>query len=145
MLRLTDTNKETIRQVFDLHAKDGRLDRDGQEEIFKMIGYNITQEQLETTKSELFQKKELISFDNFCHLFRLQLNDFQQNDIKAAFRVQAKDDDKYIELTLIKKIIEENSGLNESDAFFLINQIMQYCEEGNNVNYVNLLASFDIH
>lgn len=75
MLRLTDTNKETIRQVFDLHARDNRLDREGLEEIFKMIGYNITQDQLEDVKNTLFQKKELISFDNFCHLFKLQLND----------------------------------------------------------------------
>ncbi len=110
MLKLTDTNKETIRQVFDLHAKDGRIDREGLEEIFKMIGYNITQDQLEEMKTTLFQKKDQISFDNFCHLFKLQLNDLTESDIKAAFKVLAKDDDNYIELGLIKKIIEENSG-----------------------------------
>jgi len=110
MLKLTDTNKETIRQVFDLHAKEGRIDREGLEEIFKMIGYNITQDQLEDMKTTLFQKKDQIGFDYFCNLFKLQLNDLTESDIKAAFKVLAKDDDNYIELGLIKKIIEENSG-----------------------------------
>lgn len=145
-LKLSETNKETIRQVFNLHAKDGRLNKEGLEEIFKMIGYNITQDQLEDMKNTLFSKqKELISFNDFLKLFSLQLTDLTTHDIKAAFKVLAKDNDKYIPLALIKKIIEENSGLNESDAFFLINQIMQHSNGNGEVNYVDLLNSFTIN
>ena len=64
-LRLSEVNRETIRQVYNLHAKDGRLDREGLEDIFKMIGYNITQDQLEDMKNTLFQKKEQIGFADF--------------------------------------------------------------------------------
>ena len=144
-LRLSETNRETIRQVYNLHAKDGRLDKEGLEEIFKMIGYNITQEQLEDMKNTLFQKRDAIGFNDFLKLFSQQQNDLTTHDIKAAFKVQAKDEDKYIPLALIKKIIEENSGLNESDAFFLINQIMQHSTNDGKVNYVELLASFSIN
>ena len=145
-LRLSDTNKETIRQVFNLHAVDGRLNRKGLEEIFKMIGYNITQEQLEDMKNTLFPKqKEVITFHDFLKLFSLQLNELTTHDIKAAFKVLAKDDDKHIPMALIKKIIDENSGLNDSDAFFLINQIMQHSTQDGKVDYVSLLQSFTIN
>ena len=62
-LKLSDTNRDTIRQVFNLHAKDGRLDKEGLEEIFKMIGYNVTHEQLEQIKQTLYQKRDSITFD----------------------------------------------------------------------------------
>ena len=97
-------------------------------------------------KNNLFQKKDSVSFDQFCQkLFSLQLNELTTYDIKAAFKVLAKDDDKYIPLPLIKKIIEENSGLNENDAFFLINQIMQYANPQGMVNYADLLKNFQIN
>lgn len=143
-LKLSDTNRDTIRQVFNLHAKDGRLEKEGLEEIFKMIGYNVTHEQLEQIKQTLYQKRDTITFDQFLKLFSLQLNDLTTHDIKAAFRVLAKDDDKYIPLALIKKIIEENSGLCESDAFFMINQIMQYANQSGQINYEELLKNFNI-
>ena len=75
-LNLSEANRSTIRQVFNLWAKDNRLDREGMEEIFKMIGYNVTAEQMEEMKTNLFQKKDSVSFDQFCQkMFTLQLND----------------------------------------------------------------------
>ena len=57
----------------------------------------------------------------------------------------AKDSDTHIPLALIKQIIEENSGLSENDAFFLLNQIMHFKDEQDNVNFVELLKNFEIN
>ena len=59
--------------------------------------------------------------------------------------IAAKDSDTHIPLSVINQIIVENSGLNENDAFFLLNQIMHFKDDQNNVNFVELLKNFDIN
>ena len=55
-LKLNDKNRETIRQVFNLKAnkvscnsnvKDGRLTKEGLVEIFEMIGYEVSSEEMQ--------------------------------------------------------------------------------------------------
>ena len=144
-LTLTAKNKQTIKQVFDMYADNGFLDKEGLERIFEMIGYKVTPDQLSDIKKTLFEKNLKIQFEKFLDIFKLQLNDLSKDDIKCAFKVLAKDSDSHIPLAVIKQIIEENSGLNENDAFFLLNQIMHFKDEQDNVNFVELLKNFDIN
>ena len=57
----------------------------------------------------------------------------------------ARDNDTHIPYSVIRQIIDENSGLNENDAFFLMNQIMHYKDEQEMVNFVELLKNFEIN
>ena len=120
------------------------LSKEGLDQIFQMIGYTVTEEQMAEIVDMLFEKKEYIDFDKFLDLFKLQLNDLTKSDIKNAFKVLAKDDDQFIPLSLIKEIISENSGLSPNDALFLNNQIMKYVQENDKVNFIELLKNFDI-
>lgn len=110
-----------------------------------MIGYELSPEELLEIQNQLFDKKETIGFKDFLDLFKLQLNDLTKDDIKSAFKVLARDNDEYIPLNQLKEIIDENSGLNETDSFFLVNQIMQYANQNGEVNFVELLKNFDIN
>lgn len=82
-LKLNDKNRETIRQVFNLKAnkvsflhlnlntKDGRLTKEGLVEIFEMIGYEVSSEEMQEIQGMLFEKKETIAFRDFLDLFKL--------------------------------------------------------------------------
>lgn len=68
---------------------------------------------------KIFNKKELIDFNEFLKIFNLKLTDYTFNDVSNAFKLLAKDDDKYIPLDKIKKILGKNS-MQEKDIEFLI-------------------------
>lgn len=57
---------------------------------------------------KIFSKKELIGFEEFLKIFNLKLTDYTFNDVRNAFKLLAKDDDKYINLDKIKKILGKN-------------------------------------
>jgi Ca2+-binding EF-hand superfamily protein len=46
--------------------------------------------------AKIFNKKEQIVFDEFMKIFNLKLVDYTLNDVRNAFKLLAKDDDKYI-------------------------------------------------
>lgn len=145
-LTLTDKNKATIKQVFNMYAnQDGKITKEGLEQIFEMIGYKVSPDQMNEIKKMLFENKSEINFQKFLELFKLQLNELTKDDIKSAFKVLAKDSDNLIPIAVIKQIIDENSGLSETDTLFLLNQIMHYKDDQDNVNFVALLKNFDIN
>lgn len=145
-LTLTDKNKATIKQVFNMYAnQDGKITKEGLEQIFEMIGYKVSPDQMNEIKKMLFDNKSEINFQKFLELFKLQLNELTKDDIKSAFKVLAKDSDNLIPIAVIKQIIDENSGLSETDTLFLLNQIMHYKDDQDNVNFVALLKNFDIN
>lgn len=145
-LTLTDKNKATIKQVFNMYANtEGKITKEGLEQIFEMIGYKVSADQMGEIKKMLFDNKTEINFQKFLELFKLQLNELTKDDIKSAFKVLAKDSDNLIPIAVIKQIIDENSGLSETDTLFLLNQIMHYKDDQDNVNFVALLKHFDIN
>lgn len=145
-LTLTDKNKATIKQVFNMYANaDGKITKEGLEQIFEMIGYKVSPDRMNEIKKMLFDNKSEINFQKFLELFKLQLNELTKDDIKSAFKVLAKDSDNLIPIAVIKQIIDENSGLSETDTLFLLNQIMHYKDDQDNVNFVALLKNFDIN
>ncbi len=48
----------------------------------------------------------------------MKLTDYTFNDVKNAFKLIAKDDDKYIPLEKIKKCLNKN-GISEEEVEFL--------------------------
>lgn len=68
--------------------------------------------------SRIFGKKEQIGFDEFLKIFSLKLTDYTFNDVRNAFKLLAKDDDRYIPLDKIKKILSKN-GVSEEEVDFL--------------------------
>ena len=68
---------------------------------------------------KIFNKKELINFEEFLKIFNLKLTDYTFQDVTNAFKLLAKDDDKYIPLSKIKKILSKN-GLEDKEIDFLM-------------------------
>jgi Ca2+-binding EF-hand superfamily protein len=58
--------------------------------------------------AKIFNKKEQIVFDEFLKIFNLKLTDYTFNDVTNAFKLLAKDDDKFISIDKIKKILAKN-------------------------------------
>jgi Ca2+-binding EF-hand superfamily protein len=58
--------------------------------------------------AKIFNKKDLIGFEDFLKIFNLKLTDYTFNDVSNAFKLLAKDDDKYIGIEKIKKILSKN-------------------------------------
>ena len=69
--------------------------------------------------AKIFNKKEFINFDEFMKIFHLKLQDYTIGDVKNAFKLLAKDDDKYIPLQKIRKILSKN-GVEEKEIEFLL-------------------------
>lgn len=144
-LKLSETNRDTIRQVYNLHATpDGRLDKQTLGDLFNTIGYITSMDELEEIKEFLFLGKSSITFEQFLKFFTLGLSSSQTRDIRQAYRILGKDDDKYIPADTLKKLIEENSHLSDHDICFIINQMMVYSDKQGLINYDDFLRNFRI-
>ena len=77
--------------------------------------------------AKIFNKKDLIGFDEFLKIFNLKLTDYTFNDVTNAFKLLAKDDDKYISLEKVKKILSKN-GLAQKEIEFLIHQLEPFTD-----------------
>ena len=73
-------------------------------------------------------------------IFNLKLQDYTFNDVSNAFKLLAKDDDKFIPLEKIKKILSKN-GLAEKEIEFLIHQLEPFTDGQKRVNYKDFLNS----
>ena len=61
-LEIKPFHKQAFREIFNLVAgKDGRMDKTGLSELFRIIDYNINEEQFNEMVNKLFFKKETIS------------------------------------------------------------------------------------
>jgi Ca2+-binding EF-hand superfamily protein len=118
-LEVKTNHRQAFKEIFNLVAKDGKIDKKGLEDLFRTIDYKITEEQFNEMVQKIFAKKEQIGFEDFLKIFNLKLTDYTFNDVTNAFRLLAKDDDKYIPLDKIKKILMKN-GLSEQEVEFLI-------------------------
>lgn len=76
-------------------------------------------------------------------VFDLKLQDYTPVDVRNAFRLIAKDDDKYLKMTKIKKILDKH-GLSDVEIEFLTRQLQPFLESGGKVNYQAFLQSLNI-
>ena len=141
-LQINSAQKIAFREIFNLVAKDGKIDKDGFEEIFKLIDYKLTEKQLAEFHSKLFKQKDTITFDDFLKIFNLKMADYTSIDVKNAFKLLAKDDDKYISLESIKEILKKNN-MSEMDIHFITTQLLAFTENGK-VNYDQFLKNLSI-
>jgi len=141
-LQINSAQKIAFREIFSLVAKDGKIDKDGFEEIFKLIDYKLTEKQLAEFHSKLFKQKDTITFDDFLKIFNLKMADYTSIDVKNAFKLLAKDDDKYISLESIKEILKKNN-MSEMDVHFITTQLLAFTENGK-VNYDQFLKNLSI-
>eukprot|EP01017_Pseudomicrothorax_dubius_P032717 TRINITY_DN430_c0_g1_i1.p1 TRINITY_DN430_c0_g1~~TRINITY_DN430_c0_g1_i1.p1 ORF type:complete len:145 (-),score=46.27 TRINITY_DN430_c0_g1_i1:118-552(-) len=139
-LMINSTHRVALEEIFKLCAKEGKLNKEGLEQMFTMIDYKLPEDQMAEIYVKLFSKKEWVSFEDFLKIFQLKLTDYTLTDVYNAFRVLAKDDDKYIKLSKIKKILEEHN-LTEIEVIFLTNQLLPYTDGKGNVDFNEFLKS----
>ena len=143
-LEIKSLHKGAIREIFNLIAKEGKIDRKGIIELFKMINYKLTEDQMNETFQKLFSKKEQINFEEFMVIFNLKMNDYKPVDVQNAFRLIAKEDDKYIPLAKIMKILQKQ-GMTEVEIQFLIRQLEPFSDNLGKINYPEFLKSLSIY
>ncbi|KAL4477350.1 hypothetical protein ABPG72_002344 [Tetrahymena utriculariae] len=139
-LEIKNNHKTAFQQIFNLVAKDNKIDKKGLEELFHTIDYQVTEEQFNEMVAKIFNKKEQIGFEEFLKIFNLKLTDYTFNDVSNAFKLLAKDDDKYISLEKVKKILAKN-GLGQKEIEFLIHQLEPFTDSQKRVNYKDFLSS----
>lgn len=144
-LEIKDLHKQAFREIFNLVAeKDGRMNKNGLSELFRIIDYNISEDQFNDMVGKLFIKKETINFEEFMKIFTLKLPDYTTTDVKNAFRLLAKDDDNYIPAAKIKKILDKH-GLSDVEIQFLMRQMERFTDGQGRVNYNEFLKSLTIN
>jgi len=143
-LQITNNQKVAFREIYNLITKEteGKLDKKGFEDIFKLIDYKLTEKQLAEFHSRLFKNKETILFEDFLKIFNLKMTDYTSVDVKNAFKLLAKDDDKYISLEVIKEILKKNN-MTDMEIHFITTQLVTFTENGK-VNYDAFLKNLSI-
>lgn len=143
-LQITNNQKVAFREIYNLITKEteGKLDKKGFEDIFKLIDYKLTEKQLAEFHARLFKNKETILFEDFLKIFNLKMTDYTSVDVKNAFKLLAKDDDKYISLETIKEILKKNN-MTDMEIHFITTQLLTFTE-GGKVNYDAFLKNLSI-
>jgi calmodulin len=144
-LEIKTLHKQAFREIFNLVAeKDGRMNKTGLSSLFRIIDYNINEDQFNDMVSKLFAKKDTINFEEFMKIFQLKLPDYTTTDVKNAFRLLAKDDDNFIPAAKIKKILDKH-GLSDVEIQFLMRQLDKFTDGQGRVNYNEFLKSLAIN
>ena len=63
-LEVKNSHRTAFKEIFNMKAVDGKLDKKGLQELFKMIDYKVSEEQFNDMVSRIFVKKELIGMKN---------------------------------------------------------------------------------
>ena len=146
-LQINHAQRQAFREIFKLATSDGKsdgkLDKEGLDKIFQHIDYKCSEKQLEEFHQKLFSKKDAIEFTEFMNIFKLKMSDYTGQDVQNAFKLLARDDDKYIPQSLIKDILVKN-GMTEVEVVFICNQLGPYTDQNGNVNYQDFLQSLSL-
>ncbi|CAD8144616.1 unnamed protein product [Paramecium octaurelia] len=94
-LEVKNAHRQAFKEIFSMKAVEGKLDKKGLADLFIMIDYKIPQEQFDEMVQRIFGKKEQIGFEEFLKIFNLKLTDYTFNDVRNAFKLLAKDDDRH--------------------------------------------------
>lgn len=142
---LTKDDRDAFRDVFNAVSKnkDGKINKEELADLFRLIDYKMGEGQFEEICAKLFGKKDTIVLEDFMKLFVIKPTDYTLTDVVNAFKLLAKDDDKFIKMSKIKKILEK-SGLSEMEIIFLTSQLSGYTNTEGKVNYQDFLAKLAI-
>jgi len=96
--KISEMDKRYFREIFNLHAKEDKIDYEALCNIFEMVDFKPNEKQ-EAEFKAMFQKKELLSFNgmtvclstlDFLQIFSLKSNNqYNEIDVKNAFRVMS--------------------------------------------------------
>ena len=107
-----------------------------------MVDFKPNEKQDEEFRA-MFNKKTEIGFNDFLQIFSLKSNNqYNEVDVKNAFRLLSKEYDKpgYIKLERVKEILAE-MGLADVDIIQLTNQLTQQCDEDGMFNFEEFVKS----
>ena len=113
--RISDLDEKYFKEIFNLNGEvrdghsDKRIDLAGLHRIFDMVGFEPNPKQKQEFK-EMFEKEETLNFRQFLDIFSLRTNpEFDQTDVKNAFRLLSKEytKDGMIKLDRVKEILTE--------------------------------------
>ena len=127
--KISEMDKRYFREIFNLHATDDRINYDALCAIFEMVDFKPNEKQ-EAEFKAMFQKKELLPFSDFLQIFSLKSsNQYNEIDVKNAFRLLSKEYEKsgFIKLDRVKEILTE-MGLQDVEILQLTNQLNYLCD-----------------
>eukprot|EP00357_Protocruzia_adherens_P034663 CAMPEP_0115005412 /NCGR_PEP_ID=MMETSP0216-20121206/19847_1 /TAXON_ID=223996 /ORGANISM="Protocruzia adherens, Strain Boccale" /LENGTH=142 /DNA_ID=CAMNT_0002371715 /DNA_START=128 /DNA_END=556 /DNA_ORIENTATION=- len=134
--------KTQLRKIFGLKAQDGKIDQEGIEWIFDLVGFFPPPEQHEELMAMLFSKKNLIGFEEFSRIFSMKCNNhFTANDIENAFKLlSTREKPGYIKLKKVKKILMEND-FTETEIIFLMDRLKKLTDKDGLLDYNDLIKT----
>lgn len=98
------SQRQAFMEVFNLHALEGKVNRQGLKAIFDRVGYFISPEHFEDICARAFEFKENVTFEEFMELFRVRESPHSLTDIRNAFKLLAGEEDEFIPLELLYEI-----------------------------------------
>lgn len=101
---LQTAQQQAFLEVFNLHAKNGKINKKDLRDIFDRIGFNISQNNFNEVCSQAFGNNQLISFEQFMETFKVKESNYDLVDIKNAFRLIAGESDEFIEIDEMKSL-----------------------------------------
>ena len=144
-LYLSNLNRITIKNVFMIHQNPNeKIDKEGFDNILAMIDFHLNPKEKEKLVKSVFKYKTEINFEQFLKIFDLDLEEYTPVDVKNAFRLLAKDSDKFVDMKEMEEIVNDME-LEPSERKFLLNNLMQYQNRDGQFNYQELLKHFYIN
>lgn len=105
---LKTAQRQAFLEVFNLHAKEGKINKKDLNDMFQRIGYYISQDHFKDICSKAFEFKEQITFEEFMGTFRVNESPYTLRDIKNAFKLIAGEHDQFIPVDLISELFRKN-------------------------------------
>ncbi len=104
---LKTAQRQAFLEVFNLHAKDGRITQTELKAMFERVGYFISEEHFKDICLKAFEFKEAVTFEEFMDVFRVRDSPHSLLDIKNAFRLLAGEEDEFLPLEVIYEIFRK--------------------------------------
>lgn len=104
---LKTAQRQAFLEIFNLHARDGKVGQSELKAMFDRVGYFISEDHFRDICAKTFEFKEQVSFEEFMEIFRVRESAHNLVDIKNAFRLLAGEQDELIPLELIYEIFRK--------------------------------------
>ena len=106
--QLKTAQRQAFLEVFNMHAKDGRVGPEELKAIFDRVGYFISADHFSDICEKTFEYRERVSFEEFMEVFRIRDSPYNLVDIRNAFRLLAGEEDEFLPLDLFYEIFRKS-------------------------------------
>jgi Ca2+-binding EF-hand superfamily protein len=104
---LKTAQRQAFLEVFNLHAKGGRVGKEELKAMFSRVGYFISEEHFADICSKAFELNDTVTFEEFMEVFRVRDSPHSLLDIKNAFRLLAGEEDEFLPLETMYEIFRK--------------------------------------